>query len=146
MFRRIVKVALALMVTAPIVLTVAPSPASAADNHGYVWACWAEPGDVINGGCGTFYQYGEIVIARDNQADGWGTRAQIQKWLPNSSGVYRWVNHSDDCFDDTSTGNTANGGMSCNYSVTDGITVRLHVWASRNGVTRHHTYSPNISA
>lgn len=36
--------------------------------------------------------------------------------------------------------------MLCNYSVTDGITIRLHVWASRNGEYRYHTYSPNIDA
>ena len=54
-----------------------------------------------------------IIIARDNQADGWSTRAQIQKLLPDSHGTLHWVNHSSACVDTTSTGNTSpNGGTS----------------------------------
>jgi hypothetical protein len=145
MFRRLLKAALTLLVAIPLVVAVTPNSASASGN-GYVWACWIEPGEIINGGCGKFHQYGEIVVARDNRADGWGTRAQIQKLLPDSSGVLHWVNHSSACFDDTSTGNTANGGMSCNYSINEGVKVRLHVWASNSGVYKWHVYSPSIEA
>lgn len=145
MIRKFVKAALALTAVVPAALTVTASPAAASGN-GYLWACWIAPGSIINGGCGKFYQHGEIVVARDNIADGWAVRAQIQKLLPDSNGVLHWVNHSKSCFDDTSTSNTTNGGTSCNYEVAEGVTVRLHVWASRNGTTRYHEYSPSIKA
>ncbi|WP_433131124.1 hypothetical protein ACQPWW_09495 [Micromonospora sp. CA-240977] len=141
------RIALVASMAAPLVLALTPGTAFAADgNDGYVWACWAAPGDSINGGCATFYQYGEVLQVRDMQADGWGTRGQIQKLQPDSSGVMHWVNHSSDCFDDTSQGNSGNGATACNYSLPEGIVVRVHVWASRNGETRYHNYSPEIRA
>ncbi|MFG3703396.1 hypothetical protein ACGF7U_01460 [Micromonospora sp. NPDC047670] len=152
MIRKFAKRAAAVAVAVPLALAATAVPASANDAgadsaDGYVWACWRTSANAtLNGGCVTFYQYGEVLLAEDFQADGWGTRGQIQKWLPDSNGVYRWVNHSSDCFDDTSTGNTSAGRTSCQYSIAEGVKVRVHVWASRSGTYAFHNYSPSISA
>lgn len=145
MIRKLAKAAVAVSAMVPLVLLAAPSRASA-DNDGSVWACWAPPGSSINGGCVKFHQHGEILEVRDHLAEGWGTRGQIQKLLPDSHGTLHWVNHSTNCFDDTSIGNAGLGATTCNYAVNDGITVRVHVWASRNGATRYHNHSPSIHA
>ncbi|GAA3246608.1 hypothetical protein ACFO1B_49660 [Dactylosporangium siamense] len=129
----------------PAALIATPDVASAASN-GYAWACWIKPGSATNGGCAKFYADGDTLRVWDYTADGWGTRAQIQKLLPDSNGVMHWVNHSSDCFDDTSTSNTNKGATVCNYNVTEGIQVRVHVWASHSGTTAYHIYSPSITA
>ncbi|MFC6019835.1 hypothetical protein ACFP2T_26975 [Plantactinospora solaniradicis] len=145
MIRKIFRAAVTVSAVVPLVLAAAPSPASA-DNDGYVWACWAAPGGNINGGCVKFHQHGEILEVRDHLSEGWGTRGQIQKLTPDSHGVYHWVNHSHNCFDDTSIGNAGLGATTCNYAINDGIVVRVHVWASRSGDTRYDIYSPEIRA
>lgn len=142
------KAAIAMLVAILLALVAPPRPASAdADSIEYAWAYWQPPGSVNAGGYGMFFSYGEVLRVQDWLADGWGTRAQIQKLLPDSSGVLHWVNHSSNCFDDTSRGDTSPGGWTtCNYSLSEGTIARVHVWASRDGATRHHEYSPGIRA
>ncbi|TDB76191.1 hypothetical protein [Micromonospora sp. KC723] len=145
MIGKLTRVAVTLGAATGMAVVATPGAASAA-NNGYAWACWKAPDDTINGGCAKLYANGEILRLEDFQADGWGTRAQIQKFLPDGNGVKRWVNHGDPCFDDTSTSNT-NGGMTvCDYNTAENIPIRVHVWASRNGVYKHHNYSPSIQS
>ncbi|SCL44541.1 hypothetical protein GA0070606_0338 [Micromonospora citrea] len=145
MIKKAVRFAVALGAGIGMAVVAIPGAASAA-NNGYAWACWKAPDDRINGGCAKLYANGEILRVEDMQADGWGVRAQIQKYVPDSKGVKRWVNHSTPCFDDTSTSNT-NGGMTvCNYNTAENIPIRVHIWASRNGVYKYHNYSPSIKS
>ncbi|GAB3856147.1 hypothetical protein ACFPIJ_59000 [Dactylosporangium cerinum] len=133
----------AALIAAALVAT--PGAASAGSN-GYAYACWIKPGSVTNGGCAKLYAEGDFLRLIDYTADGWGTRAQIQKLLPDSHGVLQWVNHSSACFDDTSTSNSIKGYTVCNYNVTEGTTIRVHTWASHSGTTAYHIYSPSITA
>ena len=141
------KAAIAALAAIPLVLAATPNAASADDHIEYAWAYWQAPGSATAGGYGMFFSYGEVLRVQDWTADGWGTRAQIQKLLPDSNGVLHWVNHSTNCFDDTSRGDTSPGGWTtCNYSLPEGTMARVHVWASRDGATRYHEYSPGIRA
>jgi hypothetical protein len=145
MIRRLTKAAVALCAAVGLAVVATPGTAAAAD-QGYLWGCWKFPSSVTNGGCVMFYAYGEVLRVEDFTPDGWGTRGQIQKLLPDSNGVLHWVNHSTNCFDDTSTSNTAGGMTVCNYSIGEGVRVRVHVWASRNGATGYHVYTDSIPA
>lgn len=89
-------------------------------------------------GAANFRQYGEHLLVEDYYGDGWGTRAQLQTWHDPTK---NWVDHATECFDDQSTGG-ADGVTDCNYSLPEGETVRIHLWASRNGKTTDHRYSP----
>ncbi|MDO3703243.1 hypothetical protein Q3W71_16340 [Micromonospora sp. C28SCA-DRY-2] len=143
MIGKVTKAVVAAGVAVGMAVVATPGAASAA-NNGYAWAAWAVPGASINGGVAKLYADGEILRLEDFQADGWGTRAQIQKLMPDSSGVLHWVNHSSPCFDDTSTSNTSGGMTVCNYNTAENIPIRVHVWASRDGVYKYHNYSPSI--
>lgn len=89
-------------------------------------------------GAANFQQTGEHLLVEDYYADGWGTRAQLQTWHDPTQ---HWVDHSTPCFDDQSTGG-ADGVTDCNYSLPEGESVRIHLWASKNGDTTDHRYSP----
>ncbi len=94
---------------------------------------------IVHNCCGvsTFYPNGEYLGVGDWEGDGWGTRAQVQVWHHPSS---TWMNHGDSCFDNQTTGGT-DGRVLCNYSITDGAQVRVHIWASKDGATKSHEYS-----
>ncbi|MFD3654869.1 hypothetical protein [Streptomyces sp. NPDC058620] len=58
----------------------------------------------------------------------------MQLQYRDSSGV--WHNTGGACFDDTTT----TGAPLCDLSVAEGTPVRVHIWASRDGVTRAGEY------
>lgn len=117
---------------------------NAENNH--AWAWWKAPSSTGNGGVAETWSNGENLLLEDFKSDGWGTRAQLQKLLPDSSGVMHWVNHSKPCFDDTSTSNTNAGRTVCYYNISEGTSMRVHIWASKKGSTKYHSYSPAIKA
>ena len=146
MLRKRVMAALAAAVAAPMMLAGTPGAAQASGTD-YLWAYWQAPGSTTSGGYGVFHAYGEIVQVQDWHADGWRTWAQVQKLQRDSSGVLHWVNHSTACWDDTSHGDTSGGGFTtCNYSIAEGVTVRIHVWATKSGVHKYDEYSPSGTA
>lgn len=137
------------LATASAVLAVLAGTPGAAQAGGtdYLYAFWQAPGSDTSGGFGVFYTYGEIVQVQDWHADGWRTWAQAQKLLPDSNGVLHWVDHSTPCWDDTSHGDTDGGSFTtCNYSIAEGVTVRVHTWATNSGVHRYDSYSPSRKA
>src|SRR4051812_44218758 len=100
MSRKLAKAAFAVAAAVSLALVGTPGAAHADVNTDYAWAYWQAPGSTTSGGYGVLMAYGEILQVQDWHADGWGTRAQIQKLLPDSNGVMHWVNHSTNCFDD----------------------------------------------
>lgn len=130
-------IALAALSIAATATTTAIAPGAAFADGANRSVCWIKDNGQ-RGGCGTLQTYGEVVTSTDAAADGWGTRAQIQVY---SNGY--WVDHSHNCFDDTSQGSPE---TTCNYSITDGTTIRLHVWASHSGTFKADVYSATTTA
>lgn len=117
--------------------TLGAGPASASGlSTASWWNTWS--GATKLGGNGTLEPYGEKLWAEDIAADGWGTRVQLQ--YRDSSGV--WHNTGGVCFDDTST----TGATLCDRSVAEGTPVRVHIWASNDGVTRAGEYGNVVDA
>ncbi|MFE0258303.1 hypothetical protein [Streptomyces sp. NPDC059010] len=120
-----------------LVTTVGTGPAAASGLATVSW--WHNwDGPTYAGGNGTLEPLGEVLWSEDMQADGWGTRAQLQ--YKDSSG--HWHNTGGVCFDDTST----TGATKCDRSVAEGTPVRVHIWASKDGATRASNYSNVVDA
>lgn len=134
MSSRIVRglIAVAAVAGAATALTPGIASADGADTN----VCWNHDGS--RGGCAAITTAGEILHVTDGAADGWGTRAQIQKY---QNGL--WVNHSSNCFDDTSRGTPE---TTCNYSIPDGTSIRIHIWASNGNAWAYDNYSPITTA
>ena len=133
-----------------IIAGLAPSPAQAepaAENDWtHAWTWWKDPAKTANGGVGEIRSYGENIVLEDFYSDGWGTRGQLQIRKLDPAGYYYFEDFGGVCFDDTNTSNTAGGRTICNRNVPEGTTFRIHVWASKSGTYKWHSYSPYIVA
>ncbi|GAA1383948.1 hypothetical protein [Catellatospora chokoriensis] len=136
--------ALMIAASSAVLVTVAPSPAHAADDHAWVWA--QNDAGTYNAGVAETWSYGENLVVEDFHADGWGVRAQLQTLEYAPEGYRYWAAAGAVCFDDTSTGNSIGGRTTCNREVAEGKTFRIHIWASQSGSTKWHGYSPSIVA
>jgi hypothetical protein len=128
--------ALAVVAAAGSVVAAAPASADAAS----CFAAWDRHISNARNSEAGYCASGEWLGVLDASADGYSARASVQLY---HTGTGAWQD-TYNCFDDTSQGNYG-AWTFCNFDITDGTLVRIHLWSQRDGVVSSEKFSSSIA-